>query len=60
MTEYRVTWCIDVEANSPQEAAEVASKIMQRPAFPPIFFVEPSNVPLNFYDFDQVTTVEVL
>jgi hypothetical protein len=31
MTEYQVTWAIDVEANSPQEAATKARTIQQDP-----------------------------
>jgi hypothetical protein len=54
--QYRVSWSIDVDADSPREAAEQAKKIMEDQVYipdevlPPIFQV---------YSEDGKTSVEV-
>jgi len=38
MADYRVTWEIDIEADSPREAAEQALKIQRRPGSSAVVF----------------------
>lgn len=47
MQDYRVTWTIDVTADSPEEAARIARDIQQDAAsLPPVFDVDGMTVDL--------------
>ncbi|MEK6832678.1 MAG: hypothetical protein AABY32_01410 [Nanoarchaeota archaeon] len=51
MKEFRVSWEIDIDANSPYEAAKEAFKIMQEPGSSATFF-EVTSPKGNKYQYD--------
>ena len=60
MAEYLVTWKIDVEADSPQEAAQMAREIQQDPeSTATVFLVAPKDAPRHAQQIDLIPAMDV-